>query len=124
VGHNSVNHYKKNHKKTESTAAARDFSNSIRCTSGDADGDSVGMTLYKGDLTLKVEGHDPVYLEGNSLHRVHGKDDYVISDALLVSRVQELKKLFDKSVQEQEWKQTRLLALEIEKAPGTWVGNA
>lgn len=123
MGHNSVNHTKKN--KVKSTKeAARDVSNCIRYAGGDVEGEHLDMTLFKDELSVKLNGHWEVHLEGNTLHRTKGKEDYVITDQALVSRVQALKQLFDKGFEERELKQTRALALEIEKAPGNWAGRA
>lgn len=124
VGHNSVNHNKKHKAKPQKAATKQDASNHIRYAGGDVEGEHLDVTLYKDELSMKLSGHCNVYLEGNALHRLNGKDDYVITDAKLVSRVQELKKLFDHGFEERELKQTRQLALEIEKAPATWAGTA
>lgn len=125
MGSNSVNHNKIKKHKPQKKEAARDLSNTIRYAGGDVAGEHIDMTLFKDDLTLKLEGHCEVHLEGNKLHRLSGKDDYVISDAKLVERVQALKQLFDKGFEERELKLTHSLALEIEKAPAQpWAGNA
>ena len=125
MGTNSVNHNKtKKHKAEKKAATPCDLSNHVRYAGGNVEGEHLDMTLYNGDLTLKMGGHCDVYLEGKTLHRTNGKDDYVITDAKLVSRVQELKNLFDRGFEERELRQTRMLALEIEKAPATKWGNA
>lgn len=120
MGHNSVNHQNKSHKKPAKAKATEkpDCSNSIRHCGGKVGGEEVGLTMYQGDLTLHVDNHSEVALKGNTLHCWKGKDDYVINDAALVSRVQALKSLFDKGAEQQQLEQLKKLALEIEKAPG------
>ncbi len=124
VGHNSVSHNKKTKQSAKKAQAPVDRSNSIRYAGGDVEGEHLDMTLFRDELTLKVAGHCEVYTQGNTLHRVTGKQDFVISDATLLARVQELKQRFDTGFEEAELKQSRRLALDIEKAPATWAGNA